>query len=185
MSFALCPVNYAYSCSSLFDRSKVAANFYCQIFGTNYTRSNKLKIHLQKKHNVCIVGGHSRRTKLTFPRCSELFYHKSKMTDHLNTHNHVNAQKEVLNVPNEKKFQEWKKKEELSIFVHYSKQRGDGESKMIIHKHFVRLHDGKAKTHRKAAEPVRKTSQKFSSQPLSKFSEYHISTNTFDNSPRN
>ena len=107
------------------------------------------------------------------------------MIDHLNTHNHVNAQKEVLNFPNEKKFQEWKKKEELRIFVHYSKQRGDGESKMIIHKHFVCQHDGKAKTHRKAAEPVRKTSQKFSSQPLSKFSEYHISTNTFDNSPRN
>ena len=89
------------------------------------------------------------------------------MIDHVNTQHQVNAQKEVLNFPNEKQFKEWKEKEELRTFVDYSKQRGDGESKMIIHKHFVCQHDGKAKTHRKAAEPVRKTSQKFSSQPLS------------------
>ena len=44
---------------------------------------------------------------------------------------------------------------------------------MIIHKHFVCQHDGKAKTHRKAAEPVRKTSQKFSSQPLSILARSH------------
>ena len=39
---------------------------------------------------------------------------------------------------------EWKEKEELRYFVYYSKQRGDGESEMIIHKYFVCQHDGHA-----------------------------------------
>ena len=81
--------------------------------------------------------------KCTFPGCSELFYHKSKMIDHLNIYQ-VNAHKEVLNFPNEKKFMEWKEKEKLRNFVYYSKQRGDGESEMIIHKYFVCQHDGYA-----------------------------------------
>ena len=52
-------------------------------------------------------------------------------------------------------------KEELRNFVYYLKQRGDGESEMIIHKYFVCQHDGHAKAHRKEAEPARKTSRKF------------------------
>ena len=108
-----------------------------------------------------MVRGHSKRTKCTFPGCSELFYHKSKMIDHLNIYHQVNAHKEVLHFPSEKKFMEWKEKEELRNFVYYSKQRGDGESEMIIHKYFVCQHDGHAKVHRKAAEPARKTSRKF------------------------
>ena len=108
-----------------------------------------------------MVGGHSKRTRYTFSGCSELFYHKSKMIDHLNIYHQVNAHKEVLNFPNEKKFMEWKEKEELRNFVYYSKQRCDGESEMIIHKYFVCQHDGHAKAHRKEAEPARKTSRKF------------------------
>ena len=100
-----------------------------------------------------MVGGHSKRTRCTFPGCSELFYHQNKMIDHLNVYHQVNAHKEVLNFPNEK--------EELRKFVYYSKQRGDGESETIIHKHFVCQHDGHAKAHRKEAEPARKTSRKF------------------------
>ena len=108
-----------------------------------------------------MVGGHSKRTKCAFPGCSELFYNKSKMVDQLNIYHQVNPHKEVLHLPNEKKFMEWKEKEELRNFVYYSKQRGDGESEMITDKHFVCQHDGHAKAHRKAAEPARKTSRKF------------------------
>ena len=67
----------------------------------------------------------------------------------------------MLNFPNQKKFIEWKKKEELRNFLYYSKQRGDGESEIIIHTYFVCQHDGHAKVHRKKAEPARKTGQKF------------------------
>ena len=102
----VCPANYAYNFSPISDRSIVGANFYCHICGTNYTRIKKVKIHLQKKHNVRIVGGHSKRTKCIFSRYSELFYHKSKMIDHLNIYHQVNAHKEVLNFPNEKKLME-------------------------------------------------------------------------------
>ena len=102
-----------------------------------------------------MVGGHSKRTKCAFPGSNELFYHKSKMIDHLNIYH------QVLNFPNEKKFMEWKEKEELRNFVYYSKQRGDRESEMIIHKYFFYQHDVHAKAHRKAAEPARKTSRKF------------------------
>ena len=67
----------------------------------------------------------------------------------------------MLNFPNQKKFIEWKKKEELRNFLYYSKQRGDGESEIIIHTYFVCQHDGHAKVHRKKAEPARKTGRKF------------------------
>ena len=53
----------------------------------------------------------------------------------------------MLNFPNQKKFIEWKKKEEIRNFVYYSKQRGDGESEIIIHTYFVCQHDGHAKVH--------------------------------------
>ena len=66
-----------------------------------------------------MVGGHSKRTKYTFPGYSELFYHNSKMIDHLNIYHQVNAHKEVLHFPNEKKFMEWKQKEELRNFGYY------------------------------------------------------------------
>ena len=69
---ALHLVNYGYNCSPIFDRTKAAANLFCHICVTNYTQSNKLKIHLQEKHNVSMVRGHSKRKKCTFPGCSDL-----------------------------------------------------------------------------------------------------------------
>ena len=62
-----------------------------------------------------MVGGHSKKTRCTSRGCSELFYHKSNIIDHLNIYHQVNAHKEVLNFPNEKKFMEWKEKENLGI----------------------------------------------------------------------
>ena len=88
---ALHLVNYGYNCSPIFDRTKAAANLFCHICVTNYTQSNKLKIHLQEKHNVSMVRGHSKRKKCTFPGCSDLNDWSFK-----NLYHRVNAQKEVV-----------------------------------------------------------------------------------------
>ena len=133
----------------------------CHICGVTYTRSTKLKAHARNKHNIELEMGNSKRTKCTYPGCEELFYHKSKMIDHLNEFHQVEAKKQVINFENEKLFMDWKEKEELKNFVYYSKQRGDGESKLLIHKYFICQHDGDERPHRKDGDPARKSNRKF------------------------
>ena len=135
--------------------------FKCHICGVTYTRSTKLKAHARNKHNIELEMGNSKRTKCTYPGCEELFYHKSKMIDHLNEFHQVEAKKQVINFENEKLFMDWKEKEELKNFVYYSKQRGDGESKLLIHKYFICQHDGDERPHRKDGDPARKSNRKF------------------------
>ena len=81
--------------------------------------------------------GNSQKTKCTYPRCEELFYHASKMIDHLNEFHQVEAKKRVINFENKKLFIDSKEKEGMRNFVYYSKQRGDGESKLLIREYFI------------------------------------------------
>ena len=126
-----------------------------------YARRTKLKAHAKNKYNNEIELGNSKRTKCTCPGCEELFYHKSKMKYHLNEFHLVEANKHVINFENEKLFMDWKEKGELKNFVYYSKRRGDGESKLLIHKHFICQHDDDGRPHRKNGDPARKSNRKF------------------------
>ena len=52
-----------------------------------------------------------------------------------------------------KLFKDWRETGELKNFVYYSKQRGDGESKLLIHKLFYLL------KRRKDGNPARKSNK--------------------------
>ena len=105
--------------------------------------------------------GDSKRTKCTYPGCEELFYHKSKMLDHFDEFHQIGAKKQVIHFENEKLFMDWKEKEELKNFAYYSKQRGDGESKLLIHKYFICQHDNDGRPHQKGGNPAWKSNRKF------------------------
>ena len=107
-----------------------------------YTRSTKLKALAKNKHNIELEFGNCKKTKCTYPGCKELFYHKSKMIEHLNKFHQVEAQKQAVKFKNEKFFMDWKEKEELKNFAYYPKQRGDGESKLLIRKYFICQNNG-------------------------------------------
>ena len=95
---------------------------------------------------MSVVGRNSTRTKCTFTGCSELFYHKSKIVNHLNIYHQVNAQKRSAKFSKRKKFMEWKKKEKLRNYVYYLKQC-DGDSEMIFQKYFLCQHTDSAHNH--------------------------------------
>ena len=69
-----------------------------------YTTSTKLKALAKNKHNIELEFGNCKKTKCAYPGCKELFYHKSKMIDHLNKFHQVEAQKQVIKFENEKFF---------------------------------------------------------------------------------
>ncbi|XP_057301394.1 uncharacterized protein LOC130635887 [Hydractinia symbiolongicarpus] len=113
-----------------------------------------------KKHNTTLTD-QGKRSKCTFPGCEETFYHKSRMISHLNTFHGTKTNVRNLVFEDEQMFMEWKEKEELDKHIYFSKQRGDGDSKLTKYAYYVCQHDGDGRSHRKEGEPARKTEKKF------------------------
>ncbi|XP_057312270.1 uncharacterized protein LOC130653772 [Hydractinia symbiolongicarpus] len=134
--------------------------FQCDECDANYTRKNKLKAHMLKKHNTTLTD-QGKRSKCTFPGCEETFYHKSRMISHLITFHGTKTNVRNLVFEDEQMFMEWKEKEELDKHIYFSKQRGDGDSKLTKYAYYVCQHDGDGRSHRKEGEPARKTEKKF------------------------
>ncbi|XP_057306747.1 uncharacterized protein LOC130644962 [Hydractinia symbiolongicarpus] len=112
-----------------------------------------------KKHNTTLTD-QGKRSKCTFPGCEETFYHKSRMISYLNTFHGTKTNVRNLVFEDEQMFMEWKEIEELDKHIYFSKQRGDGDSKLTKYAYYVCQHDGDGRWHREESEPARKTEKK-------------------------
>ncbi|XP_063595250.1 uncharacterized protein LOC134772142 [Penaeus indicus] len=139
-----------------------AKSFQCSECRETFTRKTNLKRHHQRKHKDTSMEDDSSvsKSKCLHPTCEKLFYHKSKMMNHMEEEHEVKSSSSQHSFPSEKEFLEWKEKEEITNNVYYSKQPGDTEGKSTKYRYYICQQDGSAQPHRAHDQPARKTDRK-------------------------
>ncbi|XP_014679533.1 PREDICTED: uncharacterized protein LOC106819405 [Priapulus caudatus] len=100
------------------------------------------------------------KTKCIHPSCKEMFYHKTKMLQHLEEEHGVGCEKSAHNFKTFAEFLEWKEKEEITNFVYFSKQKGVSVGKNTEYSYYICQLDGSEKPHRAKDEPSRKNDRR-------------------------
>lgn len=86
------------------------------------------------------------------PGCSQEFYHRTKLTAHLQKVHGVDVQTEEVCFKNFQQFLSWKEKEEAANFVYFSRRNAASETRLAKTYYFVCQHDGSDRVHRKKSE---------------------------------
>lgn len=134
--------------------------FHCNACDASYTRSNKLRHHLQTKHDSMANENHHHH-KCLYPGCEERFHKRTQLLEHHKKEHGVSFKETELRFEIIKTFNQWKEKEELNNHVYFSKQQGDTISEKTLIKYFFCQQDGHLYSHRKEGETERKTNRKF------------------------
>ncbi|XP_064632844.1 uncharacterized protein LOC135491114 [Lineus longissimus] len=100
------------------------------------------------------------KTECIHPSCKEMFYHKTKMLQHLEEEHGVRCEKSAHNFKTFCEFLEWKEKEEITNFVYFSKQKGVSVGKNTEYFYYICQMDGSEKPHRGKDEPGHKTDRR-------------------------
>ena len=141
-------------------KKEADGKFHCAHCDASYTRSNKLKNHLETKHDLMAKEDYLHH-KCLYQGCEERFHKRTQLLEHQKKEHEVTFKETVLRFESIAAFHEWKEKEELNNHVYFSKQQGDTKSDKTTIKYFYCQQDGHLYSHRKEGEELRKTNRKF------------------------
>lgn len=114
--------------------------FNCDKCSRKIKRKDNFKRHYQQVHKLeykdDIVKGNS-KNKCIFPGCEEVFYHKSKMVDHLEETHKILVESETRKFSDFQEFLSWKEEEEITNFVWYPKKDERKISERFIYTSYV------------------------------------------------
>lgn len=99
--------------------------YHCDKCSSKIRRKDNFKRHYLQVHKLVYresqIDSNS-KNRCIFPGCTEIFYHKSKMADHLKEKHHIEVNIMTKDFDNMDEFHEWKEREESSNFVWFPKK---------------------------------------------------------------
>lgn len=97
----------------------------CDKCSRKIKRKDNFKRHYQQVHKLeytdDIIGSNS-KNRCIYPGCDKVFYHKSKMVEHLQGVHKIIVESETKKFSNFQEFLSWKEEEETKNFVWYPKK---------------------------------------------------------------
>ena len=99
--------------------------FHCDHCPKKIKRKDNFKRHYQQVHNLVYTDKHihcNSKNKCIFPGCDEVFYHKSKMAQHLQDKHRIVVDIECKIFADLDEFFAWKELEEATSFVWFPKK---------------------------------------------------------------
>ena len=135
----------------------------CTICDYNSDRVDNFKRHMLKAHDTIYESKNTlhARTPCGYEGCDEKFYKKLDLIHHWEVIHSVNIEKSEHTFDTMDDFLQWKDKEELINFVHFSKQSSTHITGKGSLSYYICQHDGSDRAHRKKGEPDRKTSKRY------------------------
>ncbi|XP_030843627.1 uncharacterized protein LOC115924911 [Strongylocentrotus purpuratus] len=132
--------------------------FCCTRCNNLFTQKTNLQRHVRKVHKETTTS--NARTSCIRPGCKEMFYHKTKLMQHLEEDHGICLQKSELSFATVEKFLAWKEREESQNFAYFSKERGAIQSSLCIHQTYACQRNGSSRSHKAKGSPARTTSRK-------------------------
>ncbi|KAK3926099.1 Krueppel-like protein 1 [Frankliniella fusca] len=102
------------------------------------------------KKGVCVYEG-----------CSEIFFHRTKMIEHLEKEHFVQVESEVFDFNSFDEFVKWKTQTENDTYTSFTAPCGKSEGDKVIHRYYTCQLEASDNTHRKTGQAYRTTSRKW------------------------
>ncbi|KAK3912968.1 Sentrin-specific protease [Frankliniella fusca] len=133
------------SCSK---NSSACEVFTCKLCGSKTKREDNFKSHI-KKCNANNISKSRSKTPCLFPNCSEEFFRKISLIEHLNVVHNLQIQDPISKTfSSVSEFHLWKDEEQEKTFSYFSQKSGQNASKI---KYFYCQHDGVSHSQRKTS----------------------------------
>lgn len=142
-----------------FESGQAKKEFSCKECNANFSRKDNLKRHMIRTHKREHFDEEdvNKKNACIHPGCSKVFYHKTKLIQHIEEEHSVSLQTENIVFKTMQDFLKWKEQEEQNNYVFFSKCSGTTESKKASYSYYACQRDGTSQSHRKTTEPPRKT----------------------------
>ena len=139
--------------------SKGQKSFQCKKCTSVLSRKDGLKRHMLKQHGEenYTDDDINKKTVCIYPGCEAVFYHKTKLIQHVEAEHSVACESETYEFKSVEVFREWKKDVEQTNYVYFTSSSGKNTGKNAKYTYYECQRGGAVRSHRKKGEPDRLT----------------------------